>query len=84
MANFWGNRALSQKNEIHLTKPENTMAFSSNYRSWRTVAIATLMHENADHASENNQPAAVQPATKLPVKSVKTIGYWIKNIRHAA
>jgi hypothetical protein len=61
------------------------MAFSSNFRSWRTVAMATLMHENAAHATENNEQAApAQAHVKLPVKSVKTIGYWIKNMRHAA
>ncbi|MFC5270642.1 hypothetical protein [Adhaeribacter terreus] len=60
------------------------MAFSLTFRSWRTVAMATLMHENAAHATENNEQAAMQATTKLPVKSVKTIGYWIKNIRHAA
>jgi hypothetical protein len=60
------------------------MAFSANFRSWRTVAIATLMHENAAHLTENSAQTEAQSVFKLPVKSVKTIGYWIKNIRHAA
>ncbi|MBK0404370.1 hypothetical protein I5M27_15335 [Adhaeribacter sp. BT258] len=59
------------------------MAFSSNFRSWRTVAMATLMHENAEHVNENNAQAETSAISKLPVKSVKSIGYWIKNMRHA-
>ena len=56
------------------------MAFSTNLRSWRTVAMATLTHENM---VENHELNEANPAVKNLERKGKTISHQIKNFRHA-